>query len=198
MKAYLIAAAIGVSAAATPAAAVTTVDLDGVANASLDGSTGKTVALAQGRYRVTFSQGAFTAFNRFSTSTGCDAAGDNCTTGFENSARFIVNGITFRLGDGNANGGIGPISPGNGYFETAARSFANAGGYSQDFSVGAGGTNGNFFVFDDNLGDNSGGITLSIAAIPEPATWAMMILGFGVIGGALRRRRRTAARVVFA
>lgn len=28
------------------------------------------------------------------------------------------------------------------------------------------------------------------AAIPEPATWAMMILGFGVVGGAMRSRRR--------
>ncbi|WP_341209852.1 DUF1194 domain-containing protein [uncultured Sphingomonas sp.] len=26
-------------------------------------------------------------------------------------------------------------------------------------------------------------------AVPEPATWAMMILGFGVVGAALRRRR---------
>lgn len=28
----------------------------------------------------------------------------------------------------------------------------------------------------------------SVAAVPEPATWAMMILGFGLIGGAMRRR----------
>lgn len=28
-------------------------------------------------------------------------------------------------------------------------------------------------------------------AVPEPATWAMMLLGFGVIGGAMRSRRRT-------
>jgi hypothetical protein len=27
--------------------------------------------------------------------------------------------------------------------------------------------------------------------VPEPATWAMMILGFGLIGGAMRRRIRT-------
>ncbi|MBU0801782.1 MAG: choice-of-anchor C family protein [Alphaproteobacteria bacterium] len=27
------------------------------------------------------------------------------------------------------------------------------------------------------------------AAVPEPATWAMMILGFGLVGGAMRRRR---------
>ena len=29
------------------------------------------------------------------------------------------------------------------------------------------------------------------AAVPEPATWAMMLLGFGAIGVSLRRRRRT-------
>lgn len=28
-----------------------------------------------------------------------------------------------------------------------------------------------------------------IGAVPEPATWAMMISGFGMIGGAMRRRR---------
>jgi hypothetical protein len=27
-------------------------------------------------------------------------------------------------------------------------------------------------------------------AVPEPATWAMMIVGFGVIGGSTRYRRR--------
>lgn len=32
---------------------------------------------------------------------------------------------------------------------------------------------------------------LEIAAVPEPATWALMIIGFGMIGGALRTRRRT-------
>lgn len=34
--------------------------------------------------------------------------------------------------------------------------------------------------------------------VPEPATWAMMILGFGVIGGAIRRQRRQAVRYSFA
>ncbi|WP_205958377.1 PEPxxWA-CTERM sorting domain-containing protein [Qipengyuania sediminis] len=29
-----------------------------------------------------------------------------------------------------------------------------------------------------------------VPAVPEPGTWAMMILGFGVIGGALRRSRK--------
>ena len=30
-------------------------------------------------------------------------------------------------------------------------------------------------------------------AVPEPATWALMILGFGVVGAALRRRRRSSS-----
>lgn len=30
------------------------------------------------------------------------------------------------------------------------------------------------------------------AAVPEPAAWAMMIAGFGVVGSAMRRRARTA------
>lgn len=39
--------------------------------------------------------------------------------------------------------------------------------------------------------------TLSAAgAVPEPATWAMMILGFGLIGGAMRRRETARIRFV--
>lgn len=50
------------------------------------------------------------------------------------------------------------------------------------------------------LGDTSQAVSLTITydytpteAVPEPATWAMMIAGFGMIGAATRRSRRTAA-----
>ena len=33
---------------------------------------------------------------------------------------------------------------------------------------------------------------IEIAAVPEPATWALMIIGFGMVGGAVRARRRQA------
>lgn len=33
--------------------------------------------------------------------------------------------------------------------------------------------------------------TAAVAAVPEPATWAQMLLGFGLIGGAIRRKRVT-------
>jgi hypothetical protein len=35
-------------------------------------------------------------------------------------------------------------------------------------------------------------LTTAPAGVPEPATWAMMLLGFGAIGLAMRRRRRLA------
>ena len=31
------------------------------------------------------------------------------------------------------------------------------------------------------------------SAVPEPATWAMMIVGFGLAGAAMRRRREAPA-----
>lgn len=37
--------------------------------------------------------------------------------------------------------------------------------------------------------------TVTAEAIPEPGTWAMMILGFGLAGSAVRHRRRPTARL---
>lgn len=36
------------------------------------------------------------------------------------------------------------------------------------------------------------------AAVPEPATWAFMIFGFGAIGGAMRRQRKATVKVSYA
>jgi len=35
--------------------------------------------------------------------------------------------------------------------------------------------------------------TAAVAAVPEPATWAMLLIGFGAVGSAVRARRRTLA-----
>jgi hypothetical protein len=46
----------------------------------------------------------------------------------------------------------------------------------------------------DGTGDNYAGLdNVRLTAVPEPATWAMMIAGFGFSGAALRRRRNLAA-----
>ncbi len=44
------------------------------------------------------------------------------------------------------------------------------------------------FAFDDD-------VSVTVTAVPEPASWAMMIAGFGLVGAGLRSRR---TRVVFA
>jgi hypothetical protein len=45
------------------------------------------------------------------------------------------------------------------------------------------------FNTPDGGGTVSGNASFYTAAVPEPATWAMMLLGFGGIGFAMRRRR---------
>lgn len=45
--------------------------------------------------------------------------------------------------------------------------------------------------------DGFGAVTPPAGAVPEPATWAMMIGGFGLIGASMRRRQK-AAKVSFA
>jgi hypothetical protein len=42
-----------------------------------------------------------------------------------------------------------------------------------------------------------GNITFVPNAVPEPATWAMMLVGFGMVGSAMRYRRRS-TKVVYA
>lgn len=36
-------------------------------------------------------------------------------------------------------------------------------------------------------------VALSVAAVPEPSTWAMLIIGFGMVGAAARRRKAAVA-----
>ena len=53
------------------------------------------------------------------------------------------------------------------------------------------------FSTANNAGDNDSGldnvrITGEVAAVPEPASWALMLAGFGAIGGAMRSRRKAA------
>lgn len=53
------------------------------------------------------------------------------------------------------------------------------------------GMNNVLTVTGRNTGDGAFAGTLVFGAIPEPGTWAMMLLGFGAVGLSVRRKRAT-------
>ena len=53
-------------------------------------------------------------------------------------------------------------------------------------------------LHDFNGNTSSVGVTLFSGAVPEPATWAMMLMGFGLMGFGLRNRSKAAVRVTYA
>ncbi|QTD57067.1 PEPxxWA-CTERM sorting domain-containing protein [Parasphingorhabdus cellanae] len=52
-----------------------------------------------------------------------------------------------------------------------------------------------FIDTDASAGDS---VQLAVGSVPEPATWAFMIIGFGAIGGAMRRQRKANVKVSYA
>lgn len=70
------------------------------------------------------------------------------------------------------------------------------GSYEQDYIYFAGGAFSTDGVYMDDLFDYGDTLTVCGAptgGVPEPATWAMMLLGLGGLGAALRMRRGIAA-----
>jgi hypothetical protein len=86
----------------------------------------------------------------------------------------------------NSGGGGGGYSGGGG------------GGRGASGFSGGGGGGGSYIAsaFYDQVAlsgvrSGSGRVTIDLIQVPEPATWAMMLIGFGGIGLVLRRSRRT-------
>lgn len=119
----------------------------------------------------------------------CNSLGEACRTGFENSAVIVIDNSPIFFGhfDTSAVGGVGPIYGGPLYFATAERSFAHAANFSLYFRLDSD-QDVLFLIGDDVPRDNRGGVSLSVDAVPEPATWAVMVAGFGLVGAGLRRR----------
>lgn len=93
--------------------------------------------------------------------------------------------------------GTTPFTISNGFVDTASlTSFINSG--LNTFTL-----NGTLNApAGDGTGGFGGDVSFTLGVVPEPATWALFILGFGTIGGALRRRnsqiRVTKAKLHFA
>jgi hypothetical protein len=62
---------------------------------------------------------------------------------------------------------------------------------------------GHFTIYDPDTGASADGIlytesvvVAAVTAVPEPSTWALMLMGFGGMGLVLRRRNSTGAQLV--
>ena len=61
--------------------------------------------------------------------------------------------------------------------------------------LSSGGTNAYFAADVLNLSGNTGAIGATVAAVPEPESYAMLLSGLGLIGFVARRRQQPASRV---
>jgi hypothetical protein len=132
-----------------------------------------------------------------------DASGQamiNATTGLLNDLTFMtINGITFKTATFNIVGsGIVDIFGLNATGQVTTEQFTLGNG-SNFFGVTATGTDvltGIRFTSATGVQDfrqlRLGGVSTLTTAVPEPGTWAMMLVGFGAMGVAMRRRRRDA------
>ena len=78
------------------------------------------------------------------------------------------------------------------YFTYSGSPFTN-----NTFNLGSLAAGDYLFTFNGNNTSTEGGVTsanltFSVAAVPEPATWALMLLGFAGVGFAMRRSRKPA------
>jgi hypothetical protein len=103
---------------------------------------------------------------------------------------FTLTGTTFILANGTLS--ASPVSG-----ALAGQNFASLNNgafrYLQFLPTGVASANGAC------CGSNVYGLNeLRVSAVPEPATWAMMLAGFGLMGFGLRRRAKQTVRVAFA
>jgi hypothetical protein len=90
------------------------------------------------------------------------------------------NGATFNFPSGPV---VSLATPGVFFTQTGSFNLASGGNLRIGLFDTNGVASGNDFAIDN----------ISVTAVPEPMTWALMILGFGGVGAVVRRRRSAAA-----
>ena len=101
----------------------------------------------------------------------------------------LVNGFT-NLPFSSLIGVFTGASPGSNVFEI---------GTGGKFTAPAGATELNFATVDSyEWNNNQGAFTISVAAVPEPASWTLMVFGVAAIGAGLRMTTRRQAKALAA
>ena len=188
-RAFLAALAAGAVLAASVAHSATFV-VSAMGNSSTDGVGLSTIALTSGEtFHVSvdptdlWSAGPLP---RWSNANGL--TGNRFATGSDESGQPAGTLIGQDFGLWTQNGLSAPfgtlVGELNGVFKVLGTNFNGAAWNTGTL---------NLFYWDSNNFDNTGSITADItaaaAALPEPASWGLMILGFGMTGAMYRRRR---------
>ena len=196
-SAFAGAAALAMVLAASPASA------QQIININAQDSNGQQALLLQpGTYSVdligTADGGTYNAWNPWGI-TNCSSPGTNCT-GWVNDFGITYDGLTTEYVNGlHYVTDTDALAANQAIIASDSATFSP---YNQTGVTNSGGTllftllvptTVTFGIFDSPYYDNTGGISLSLSsvqsAVPEPATWAMMLFGFGAIGFAMRRKR---------
>lgn len=198
MKALLFAAALSVSVM-SGAASAATITFDDLAGSNGDAFS----SFSEDGFSFTKTSGdAFVAklFGNpipdvfFGPNYGSAAASFDLTSGVGD---FVFGGFDLAGNNGAANYVIAGFLDG-------ASVFAFAGSHNGGFTTIGSPSSGlvdkvSFLVTAGGTSANIDNIVATVAAVPEPATWAMMLIGFGAVGAAMRsQRRRVRTSVSFA
>lgn len=113
-----------------------------------------------------------------------------------------INYLSFLWGSPDSYNALKITTAGGTDYNLGVGDFGFGGGGDQSFS--------GYVQFFATAGDTIKSVTFSsnqdafevanfrINAVPEPSTWALMILGFGLIGASMRRKQRQTVRYSFA
>lgn len=134
---------------------------------------------------------SFTSQNAFSIGSNFYAAGTNLLTGTYVNAAIVGSGSSGSFAGNNTQPGTSLV------YTSDVLNFAGV--VDTDFSMSLTAVNGPFFrlnpatalrSFRANAGGAFSSDPVPTPPIPEPEVWAMMVLGFGLIGVQVRRRAR--------
>lgn len=221
MRTLAIATAAASIALASPATAATVViDLSGAATGTIVTGTNATFAQRFAGQTVAGSSLTGTPTNPLTLSAagtinvdffnpGVSPASNSLLSQPGNAAPLSVllgslaNSFTFTMGASNAGSTIDVLAFGANGGLTGSTTIVMGNAYNIYTVSGLGDFQGlSFLNNNDPAGVRFQNMSYeSVApggAVPEPATWAMMIVGFGSVGGAMRRRSSVKTSVRFA
>lgn len=169
MKNTLLASAFIATLLSSPACATTTIVNLSATNPTY--AVAQVSLLAHTNYVVSLVQATYTAFAPASPAAG----------NWADYFKYSTDNVNFSY--------YGTLSA---RYDTAANAFA---AYSAQAPLAFNFPTATTLYFQigdslSSLGDDTGGTSIRVTTVPEPAAWAMMLTGFGIIGLAARQRRK--------